>query len=326
MRNNLIHIYAVCPQALATTQLTHYFGPQHCRFLDPVPLKKYRITHDWLGNELTQSEIQLLKDIKAKLYALGAIRNTSKLTVDEESNDQPKVLQELKRENTKLTLAIVPNESPISKEAPSIVQVNDFLDKNLFTLEPIDLFQSPKAFFDHIPEFIIQDSNKFKLIDPYIYEMKSTQEAYTRLDFIFELIKQYRRLNGSEEATLNIRIFGRKPKNYSGHAVKGHIINAIKQENLEHTMIEFFVLGDNVTETDSEYYGKKFHERFFCADLYYFNFEDSSQNRSDENSKQTWRAETSKTKRAFIDGINEKAQIFKLIENFNSNELRLGDF
>ena len=157
--------------------------------------------------------------------------------------------------------------------------------------------------------------------------MKSTKEAQTRLDFIFELIKQYLALNGSNTGNLNIQVFGGKPRNYIGQTVKGHIINALKKENLEHyAMIEFFVVDDKVREKNNEYYGKKLHERFFCADIYYFNFEDSSQNRTEENLKQTWRTETAPKQRDFIDSINETSPIFNLIDKFDSNQLKLGSF
>ena len=34
---SLIHIYACCPLALQSGKLTHYFGPEKGRFLDPFP-------------------------------------------------------------------------------------------------------------------------------------------------------------------------------------------------------------------------------------------------------------------------------------------------
>ena len=96
---------------MASAQLTHYFGRRHCRFLDPIPLCKYRITHDWLGNELKQSEIQLLKEIKAKLVEAGAIKNTVCATSQNEDQKNDTILNELERKNTKLRLAIVQMET-----------------------------------------------------------------------------------------------------------------------------------------------------------------------------------------------------------------------
>jgi len=329
LANFLIPIFAACPKALSTNRLTHFFGTKHARFLDPLPFSKLRLRNDWEGLELSSDEKMRLSTIKEKLIHSGAIKPVHCLRDPTIPTKTKLILEELNREGSKIKCAIVCDDSDLEKLSDKIVTLSFFEDENLFNYDPTELPEDPSAFFDHIPDFVIDDANIFKLVDPYFFEITSLELAQKSVDFISNLANKYFSFNGNSNTKLEMQIFGRKPKVFDIDVLKGHLAPVIADlEALYPVDLSFFVLNSQCKTTENvpneylDYFGKTVHERFFCADSIYFSFENTSQNRSETKRLQKWRVETSPSSKKFIDLINENGSLFEIQHQFNSQQLR----
>ena len=327
--SNLIHIYAVCPSALVTERLTHYFGPQKGRFLDVFPNKRYKITKNWFSKDLTETEKKSLQEIILKLTNDGAICNLERNKSYKISNIK-ELFQKI-NSSPNITNGIVSDPNKVIPMPKSVMCVSDFESDNNFTLHPVQIEQNPTAFFDSIPNFIIQNSKTFTLIDPYIYEISPPKNtAENRLFFIKELIRNYFNTPSNENLSISIQVFGKVPKYYNKRVLKAHFANV---RDLFHTnynvTIDFYlikrknIINETLSEEVLKLHRKKVHERFFCADRFCFSFEDSSQDRSALNLDQTRRYEGDDGMRNFISCYSPKSPIFEIEGRFNSKQLAL---
>ena len=326
--STLVHIYAVCPLALKTNKLTHLFGPQKGRFIDTFPYTKYKFTKSWADKELPQEDILKLKEIVMKLKNNGSIKQSLSRPSYITDNKISKLLGELNKKNSKITLGIINETSRLCDMSNNIFTLEKFQDENLFNLEPVQLDQSPYAFFDHIPNFLIASAKRFKLVDPYIFEIKPPKStARTRLEFIWQLVKEYYADDTNENQPMTIEVYGRKPLGYFDLSViKQHFagFKELFQTNLPFK-INFFIVEEkkSVPQTLKEFKGKGVHERFFCADALNFSFEDSSEDRSKSHKKQTWRYEPLNNLRTFINLYDEHSDFFDVVANFDSDQLEI---
>lgn len=325
----LIPIFAVCPRALSTMRLTHYFGLKHGRFLDPLPYAKLKFKNSWSGLPISQDEKQKLLLIRERLVNSGAVKVVNAPENRSVENKLSIILAELEKDDSKIKYGIVADGDPFSDSHEKITNVSQFEDENLFNYDPIELSQEPASFFNHIPNFIIDDANSFKLVDPWFYEINSTSNTTaSRTDFLKVLVETYFKNEENFVSPAEIQVYGKVPFDCDIDVLKRNLSPEIRKISKNYPIkIDFFMLNSKSKEPDqipSEYldfFGKKVHERFFCADAIYFSFEDSSQNRDSLSVKQKWRLETTKGARQFIDCINENGSVFEIIHHFNSTQL-----
>ena len=108
----LIPIFAVCPLALSTMRLTHYFGLKHGRFLDPLPYAKLKFKNSWSGLPISQDEKQKLLLIRG-LVNSGAVKVVNVENRSAE-NKLSIILAELEKGDSKIKYGIVADGDPFS--------------------------------------------------------------------------------------------------------------------------------------------------------------------------------------------------------------------
>jgi len=325
--SSLIHVYACCPSALLSGKLTHYFGHKKGRFLDPFPFTKTR-SKTWANLELTSDQKFKLKEVLLKLQANGSIKKSLPEISYISDNKLNSLIAELKKKTSNITLAVVDDYSELAKKSDRIVTLSDYEDQNLFTLSPVQLSQTPTAFLESIPDFIISHAKRFKLVDPYIFEVKDASTTERRLEFVYQVLKKYYSAEENENTPVYIEVYGKEPKNFNLSAVRQHFANFKKlfQSNWPFE-INFYVMEnkknlDGISPEIKPFVGKKIHERFFCADALNFSFEDSSEDRSKLAVKQTWRYEPSEKMRSFIACYSENSELFDIKSQFDTRQLR----
>jgi hypothetical protein len=326
---SLVHIYSCCPSALKLNRITHFFGPNKGRFLDPFPFKGNLNKKTWLKHDLTQDELKLLKELIVKLENSGCIKKT---LPDEFYGGEDKLkslLLELNKKSSPITLGIVGNKKDLPDEVCKVFTVKDFENEGKYEHEPVQLSQSPTAFFEFVPSFIITKSKRFKLVDPYIYEVVDELSTEKRLEFIYQIIKRFYSTKKNEGQKIYIDVYGRVPSDYNASTVKQHIANFKKiSQNKLPFEINFYVMKkkkilDNISLDIKKFAGKKIHERFFSADTYNFSFEDSSEDRTALDVTQTWRFENSKEYLKFIECYNNNSEIFDIVDHFDIKQLEV---
>lgn len=322
---SLVHVYACCPSALLAG-IGHFFGPKKGRFLDPFPFTRPRCKRTWANRELNETEKREFIEIIVRLNQDGSIQKSLPNEAYISDNKIISLISELNKEKTNLTMALVGRANDISSKSDRIHTISDYKDKGLFDLGPTQISQTPKAFFDHIPSFIIQPSKRFKLIDPYFFDLKKEANTPKRLMFIKELIDRYYSSEENKNSYINIDIYG-KCFGFNHEYTKEHFAKYTKmlQTNLPF-IINFYILKeknnfDDLPQNLKEFEGKKIHERFFCADRFNFSFEDSIMDRSIESVKQTWRYEATDGMIRYIDCYNENPKLFDLDLHFDSKQL-----
>jgi len=330
---SLIHVYACCPSALLSGKITHYFGPKWGRFLDPFPYMNPNINKPtWSKCKLTPSEELKLKEILYKLKLDGSIQRTlPSHSYIKNDNFKPEMLiSELNKKKTNLTLAIVEGGSDICSNSKSIYKVSDFQKENKFTLGTEKLYMSPEAFFNAVPNFIIKSSKRFKLIDPYFFDLtNSFINVPNRLKFIDQLIRKFYSFEENKNCPINIDIYGKSSTDYSKN-VKTNFAKHINElpENLPF-IINFFLLKDkknteDIPEDIKKHTNNKIHERFFCCGKYNFKFEDSIMDRSGEGKTQSWDFLPKNNKlNEFIDCFEENTKVYDLTAQFDSKQLEI---
>ncbi|MDA9967401.1 hypothetical protein N9D70_02305 [bacterium] len=330
MSTMLIHQYLVCPSALTSGRLTHLFGAEKGRFLGIYPHKKYKLTKDWCDKDLDQNEIRNLKEIIIRLNNQGALRTIKYEEANPKDTTKNLIIKLLKNSGD-VNLGIVANDNLFKGSISKIISIDKFENEGRFTLEPIQLEQTPSAFFNHIPDFIIQSAKTFTLIDPYIFHFAPPKHTpKSRLEFLTQLISKYfeKESNLNNEVTINI--FGKRLLNFEKDVIKGHLasheqLNDSLEQNLNLT-VNFFVINgkkslEMVPEGFRNILKKKVHERFFCADSFCFSFEDSSQDRKHLDIVQTWRFESSKEIKKFIDCYKDNSPIFEFETKYSSRQI-----
>lgn len=322
---SLVHIYACCPSALTTGRLTHFFGPQHGRFLDPFPFTKPRYK-TWAHKDLTQDEKKRLKEILTKLTTIGAVQKSLPKEAYLSTDTSVSILGELNKKVSKITFGLLGEPSNLSKKSKRILTVKEFEDNNSFTIDPVQLDVTPTAFIEHVPEFIVLSAKRFKLIDPYIFNITSEEHAAKRLEFIYQIIQKYFSIPENEDQPVTFEVYGKEDKGLSLDLLKKRFSKFRKLFEINWPVTIKFFVAERIKKTEeinSFFNKKKLHERFFCADKYYFSFEDSSEDRREKWEQQTWRIETSKGYRSFIDSYNEDSQFLKIKEHFDSRQLEI---
>jgi len=327
---SLVHIYACCPSVLQSNKITHLFGPEKGRFLDPFPFTRTgKKNKSWSNSELNEQEKYRLRLIIGKLELNGCIKKTLPEDVYLKDDKIKSLIEELNKETTQITLAIAEDEASFHSESSRIYTLSDYQKRNLFNHSPVQLIQSPTAFIEHIPNFIIMPSKKFKLIDPYFFDVRDITSAAKRLEFVYQLIKKYYSTKENENNTIEIEIYGKHLQNFNLSVIKQHFASFKKmfQSNLPF-VISFYALKsknnlNDLHQSVLEFKGKKIHERFFCADKFNFSFEDSSEDRSSLGVIQTWRYEPSEYMAKFIDCYNKNTKLFDIEAEFDSKQLQV---
>ena len=325
---SLIHIYACCPLALQSGKLTHYFGPEKGRFLDPFPFSSLRVRPSWSNIELKENEKRRLLEIFIKLENSGCVKKSLADDIYNLDDKIESLLSELNKKESSITLAIVNDHVDFCSKSDRIYTLSEFQEKNKFTLNTKMLYMSPSAILDIIPNFIIQPSKRFKLIDPYFFEIndKSKYDIPNRFKFFVALIKKYYSYKENENISINIDIFGRDT---------GVLIQNVQEAFAKHIHmfqsnsplnINFFLLKkkyqhDELPEDIKEFSDLDQHMRFFCIDGHNFRYENSIMDRTFKKEKQAWDYLATDDLNSYVNSFHENTKLYEIVHKFDLKQL-----
>ena len=319
--SRLVHIYAVCPSALLTGELNSFLGAEKGRFIGTLPSsKRFKTSTSWNGMDIAQNEIPKFKDLLDYLQSKGAIiqigpgeKARKKATLIE------RIETELLDENSPYSVGIIDQKTGTSLDKQAVT-ISEFKDKGLYDFQDVDIPQSPKAFFDSLPEQVIKSTNTFSLIDPYIYEIKSDLDASNRLEFLRILEERYKLLNNSIQHPLKIQVFGAPTDKFFD---KNVVMNWMRQSGvfgkmLPSTKIDFFVFK----KYSKNEFKKKMHLRYFVAGKFCWNFEETSEDRKGAL-MQVWRFIVPKHRKFIDQAYRVDGQVFDKLAHFTKSQITL---
>ena len=316
----LVHIYAVCPRALATGNLNHYLGALQGRFLGTLPSsKRLKIKASWDGQECSEAEILKLKEIVSYLESKDAILNIEIKDNGQNTNDIiQRINAELDNEKSIYSLGIV-KDKKVAKLSDSVVTLREFQEDGYYNFDDIDLPQTASAFFDILPPQVLMSTNTFKLIDPYIFEMSTDAAASDRFEFIRLLEEQYWRFNPDPKRPIQIQVFGEKGKHYEKRKVMSLIKRCRVLAGMKHSSsVDFFVFNKKAKAKIA----KKMHLRYFVAGKFCWNFEETSQNRT-EDIEQVWRFIRAANRDFVNKAFRPNSPVFETSDAFTKDQITL---
>ncbi len=139
---------------------------------------------------------------------------------------------------------------------------------------------------------VFPTSDVFKIVDPYIFEIKSESEAISRFEFVIDLAHRLKAETGEQISDKTIEVFGDEKYIFNPQVLRGYL-SKIQEllECREFIQISLFALKSkpNNDARSSRWEGfekKKLHDRYFYASDYLFQVEDTFQVRPTESHEQ----------------------------------------
>ena len=286
-----LKVVSVCPKDLIDPYSHVHFGSRLGIVLADTHSIKPENETSWSQTPLSQDELSRLREVYDFLERRDALV-TYKFNADALQNASiyEMVCHELSAKNSLMQLAICsdpPTPIPIELH-DKILSSKDAVLNYSFVQSHIDVKMHP-SFLCEAMTPILFDGTRFKIIDPYIFEMGEGQ-AQSRIEFILELCRQLDIHNSFDHEEVEIEIYGRAYSYPKGKYKK------LTEEDLKSTLEETTDLREVSDKYNIKFIGLKekqngerLHLRCLYTSKFIIGIEDSFQERyeRDERSLKT---------------------------------------
>lgn len=322
----VVQVYSICPSSLAERELLRFFGPSYGRLIAKFPRKDMRKPKSWAGNMPPNPHIKIMLEMVDALENRGAFVSYSGSQMVNAAKDSfDRVARELEQPNKKLTGAIVddfgtrrPDDFELMHGAREFFQAPD---------QPHNMRYIPFRAESLMDCFrpVLKDSNTFKIIDPYIFEIRSAKDAESRFKFLKKLIDYIHEECIDDIQDKKIEIFG-KAGDGTLESLKGHIrqyTDLIEYSGSVDT--QFFGLSDTRSfQLDGKlgrFNGKEFHIRYFYAGPFLFYVENSFQERQKNTTQEVRYIGDRPTYEFISSAYHDQSSIYEIKYRFSLADL-----
>ena len=272
----------------------------------------------WANKTLSFSEIQTLRDVLAQLDQKAAILQVELCdSAKQEPNLQKRIEKELQDKSSSYCIGITSNKTDSSIDNVAVT-VKRFKDKDIHEFEDVDVPQTPDAFFNKLPKEVLLSTSSFRLVDPYIYEIKTVRDAEKRMEFLRILEEKYYETNIPRKP-IKIEVYGRWKREFDQKQIQNLIAQSKKLIGMRKDSRIDFIAFSKYSKPE---FRKKIHARYFVAGKFCWSFEETSEDR-DENITQWWRFIPSKKRKNIDNEYRLDSQVFRKVAHFTKNQILL---